>query len=207
MMTKSIFIKFAKLVTLLALLTLLYLFQNCGHFTNSSKKDLTIMVSEPVKPVSITKPLSIKLTDVKSIIFYNVLNNELMTDKNKIYRPDVFSLHLDPISGRIEAFDVTEKLLKTKFCLQEVERRELTNLLNIMQLCEPQMASDEDLLNNKCDLKYKMPYAKFLFEREVFNLGEKTSECSHSYDICGDHAISFKNFIRKIIINLKNKKC
>lgn len=167
--------------------------------TNSTEPELS-------KPISIITPLTTLPIEANTLVIINTNNTASFTNSTPIFRPDIFSFHLDLKTGKIESFDVNEQRLVDSFCLSKLDMDGIKSILTTSQICQPQRDSQNNF-DPLCNQSYIMPYAKLQFDNLEISLGEKVNGCDIPTDLCGELSKQFQENLKNIILNMKFKKC
>jgi hypothetical protein len=176
----------ARLVFAVCTLGVVMAFQNCGKPPSSGLGSGDTSSS----PLSSSQ---YKVTEAQS---FSVLS---ISDENNGRVLDV-----DLNTGIGSMFRASGSSLNQKRCLTPALKAELVSILAQAQVCEP---LEKRRNQQVCTTIYEFPYATLKEANSQVSLGEKTSSCSNSSDLCGDSAAKLRDFASRLVKQLDLLSC
>lgn len=158
-----------------SVMILLFAFQNCG------RSDML---------TSVGLEAGVTYNKVEASQFRTVVMNDFYRNR---------SLDVDVDSGVVLTSD------NQRFCLGQLDRQQLQDILRLAQVCEPlNKPARPDMV---CTMIYKLPYAELRSSSQVYKLGEKRDGCDVPVDLCGESALEFKMFIDGVMSRIEGMSC
>jgi hypothetical protein len=109
-------------------------------------------------------------------------------------------------TGEMVSYAEAGQVRGETFCVPLAQMKELHQILNSAEVCEP-IVNSQELAGQVCTMQYRYPYASLVDKSDEVRLGEKTNGCDVPIDLCGDKAQQLKNWTKSIVSNLSQMTC